>query len=44
MGRIVSEDKLAAILRHPLIASLQDSLQKRRAVEAPVEVIQSRSS
>jgi len=37
MGRIVSEDKLAAILRHPLIASLQDSLQKRGTVEAPEE-------
>ena len=37
MDRIVSEDKLAAILRHPLIASLQDSLQKRAAAEAPEE-------
>lgn len=37
MDRIVSEDKLAAILRHPLIASLQDSLQKRGAAEAPEE-------
>lgn len=37
MDRIVSEDKLAAILSHPLIASLQDSLQKRGAVEAPEE-------
>ena len=38
MDRIVSEDKLAAILRHPLIASLQDSLQKRGTVEAPEEL------
>jgi len=37
MDRLVSEDKLAAILRHPLIASLQDSLQKRGTVEAPEE-------
>ena len=37
MDRIVSEDKLAALLRHPLIASLQDSLQKRSAAEAPEE-------
>ena len=37
MDRLVSEDKLAAILRHPLIASLQDSLQTRRTVEVPEE-------
>ena len=34
---IVSGDKLAAILEHPLIAALQGALQKRCAVEAPEE-------
>jgi len=34
---IVSGDKLAAILEHPLIAALQGALQKRHAVEAPEE-------
>jgi len=37
-GQHLVRSRFAAILRHPLIASLQDSLQKRGTVEAPEEL------